>query len=254
MSAKKERERRREERLERQDEAAENERRQRLIKIASAAAFLAVAAVAVLVVVSQSQTSGGDTSLEAVDEVERDLVNVPQDGLTLGRPSAKVTLVEFGDLQCPICKEFAVNVLPELIASKVRSGEALLEFRNYPILGPESETAAAAAIAAGEQDRGWEFIELFYRNQGIENTGYVTKDFLTSIAEGARVADIPRWDKDRATGRVGAEVERTTAEAVHLGFSGTPSFAVEGPGTRGLEPLGSPGTLEEFEEAIEAAS
>ena len=174
MSAKKERERRREERLERQGEAAENERRQRLIKIASAAGFLAIIAVVVLVVVSQSQTSGGDTSLESVDEVERNLVNIPQDGLTLGRPTAKVTLVEFGDLQCPICRDFAVKVLPELIASKVRSGEAAIEYRNYPILGPESETAAAAAIAAAEQDRGWEFIELFYKNQGIEDTGYVT--------------------------------------------------------------------------------
>jgi protein-disulfide isomerase len=254
MSAKKERERRREERLERQGEAAENERRQRLIKIASAAGFLAIIAVVVLVVVSQSQTSGGDTSLESVDEVERNLVNIPQDGLTLGRPTAKVTLVEFGDLQCPICRDFAVKVLPELIASKVRSGEAAIEYRNYPILGPESETAAAAAIAAAEQDRGWEFIELFYKNQGIEDTGYVTADFLTSIAKGAKVADIPRWNHDRATGRVQAEVERTTAEAEQLGFGGTPSFAVEGPGTKGLEPLGSLGTLGEFEEAIEAAS
>jgi protein-disulfide isomerase len=254
MSAKKEREKRRDERLERQGDAAANERRQRLIKIASAAGFLAIVLVAVLVVVSQSQTSGGDTSLENVDEVERNLVNIPQDRLTLGLPTAKVNLVEFGDLQCPICRDFAVNVLPELIASKVRTGEATIEYRNFPILGPDSETAAAAAIAAGEQDRGWEFIELFYKNQGIEDTGYVTNDFLTSIAKGARVADIPRWDHDRATGRVGAEVERTTAEAEHLGFGGTPSFAIEGPGTKGLEPLGTLGTLAEFEEAIEAAS
>ncbi|HEY7256708.1 MAG TPA: thioredoxin domain-containing protein [Solirubrobacterales bacterium] len=254
MSAKKDREKRREERQQRQSEAAENARRERLIKLASAAAFLAIVAVAVAVVISQSQTSGGDTNLENIDEVETDLANIPQHRLTLGLSTAKVKLVEFGDLQCPICREFAVNVLPELIENKVRTGEARLEFRNYPILGPESVTAAPAAIAAGEQNRGWDFIELFYKNQGTENTGYVSEEFLTSIAKGAKVPDIPRWNRDREGARAKAEVKHTTAEAEQLGFGGTPSFAVEGPGTKGLEPLGTPGSLGEFEEAIDDAA
>jgi len=254
MSAKKERERRREERLQRESEAAENARRQRLIKLGSAAAFLAIVAVAVAVVISQSGTSGGDTSLEDVAEVESDLGGIPQDKLTLGRPTAQVTLVEFGDLQCPICRDFAVNVLPELIANKIRTGEAKIEFRNFPILGPESVTAAPAAIAAGEQGRGWNFIEVFYKNQGIENTGYVTEDFLESIAKGAKVPDVGRWNREREGEAAAAEVRRTAGEAERLGFSGTPSFAVEGPGTSGLEALGTLGSLGEFEEAIEGAS
>ena len=145
-------------------------------------------------------------------------------------------------------------MLPELIASKVRTGEARIEYRNFPILGDESVTAGTAAVAAGEQDRGWELIELFYKNQGVERSGYVTEDFLKSIAKGAKVADIPRWDRDRESGRVGAVVQGTATEAERLGFGGTPSFAVEGPGTKGLEPLGTPGSLGEFEEAIEAAA
>ncbi len=254
MSAKKERERRREDRLQRESDAAESARRQRLIKLASAAGFLAIVAVAVLVVVSQSKTSGGDTKLENVVEVERNLANIPQDRLTLGSPTAKVKLVEFGDLQCPICRDFAVNVLPELITNKVRTGEAQIEYRNFPILGPESATAAPAAIAAGEQNRGWDFIELFYKNQGIENTGYVTEEFLTSIARGAKVPDIARWNRDREGAHAEREAKRTAGEAESLGFGGTPSFAVEGPGTKGLEPLGTLGSLDEFEEAIEAAA
>ncbi len=252
MSAKKEREKRREERLQRESDAGASERRQRLIKLGSAAAFLAIVAVAVLVVLSQSQTDGGDSSLEAVTEVETDLKGIPQRALVLGRPSAKVTLVEFGDLQCPICRDFAEKVLPDLIASKVRSGAARIEFRNWAILGPESETAAEAAIAAGEQGRGWNFIELFYRNQGIEHSGYITDDFLTSIAEGAGVADIARWDQDRGSQQARATARRTGGEAERLGFGGTPSFAVEGPATNGLEPIEA-GTLEEFEAAIDGA-
>ena len=80
----------------------------------------------------------------------------------------------------------------------------------------------------------------------------MTEDFLTSIAKGAKVADIPRWDQDSEVRCASApRSQRTTAEAEGLGFGGTPSFAVEGPGTNGLEPLGTLGTLGEFEEAIE---
>jgi protein-disulfide isomerase len=110
--------------------AGADERRQRLVKLASAAVFLAIVAVAVLVVISESQTEGGDSSLEDVRLVERELAGLPQAGLALGDPKASVTLIEYGDLQCPACKAYVEEVLPEVIESKVRSGQARLEFRN----------------------------------------------------------------------------------------------------------------------------
>ena len=73
--------------------------------------------------------------------------------------------------------------------------------------------AGAAALAAGEQGRGWNFVELFYRNQGVENSGYVTDEFLTAIARGAGVADIAQWNADRRSKRVLAQVDGTTDEA-----------------------------------------
>jgi protein-disulfide isomerase len=136
----------------------------------------------------------------------------------------------------------------------VRSGEAKLEFRNYTIIGEESTPAGAAAIAAGEQGRGWSFVELFYRNQGFEDSGYVTDSFLTSVAKGAGVPDIERWNRDRRNQRILAEVSRTTAEAKDLGLDSTPSFAIEGTGTDGLEPLPFPGSAGELEAAIDQAS
>ena len=231
-----------------------DERRQRLIKLASAAAFLALVVVAVLVVISQSQTDGGDTDLEGVAEVETELDGIPQRGLVLGEPNAKTTLVEFGDLQCPVCKGYSEDILPMVIERRMRSGEAKLDFRNFAILGPDSTTAAAAAIAAGEQGRGWYFVDLFYRNQGIEGTGYVTDSFLTSVAEGADVPDIAKWNADRKSSRVLDEVSRTSDEATELGFTGTPSFAVEGPTTNGLESLGTPGTAEALDTAVVSAT
>lgn len=231
-----------------------NKRRERMIKLSSALAFLAIVAVAVLIVISQGQSEGGDAgSIEGAGEVERLLGGIPQQGRILGEPGAKVTLVEFGDLQCPVCKGYAEDQLSQAIAGPVRNGEARLDFRNYTIIGEESIAAGAAAIAAGRQGRGWSFVELFYRNQGAEESGYVTDEFLTAIARAAGVPDIPEWDRARKSRAVLAEVDATNAEARELGFTGTPSFAIEGPGTDGLEALGTPRSAGDLESAIAAA-
>ena len=254
MSGKSSREARREGRLLADGAGMQEERRKRLLQIGSAAAFLAVVVVAVLIVVNQSESDGGDTSLESVATVRSELEGIPQSGLTLGDPAAEVTLVEFGDLQCPVCKGFAEEVIPAVVDSKVRSGEAKIEFRNFTIIGEESVPAAAAAIAAGKQRRGWNFVELFYRNQGIEASGYVTDEFLTEIARGAGVPDIAQWNRDRKSNAVLRQVQSETDEAESLGLSGTPSFAITGPNARGKEVLGTPGSAGGLEEAIEAAS
>ncbi len=253
MSGRSDREARREQRLREEERAGDADRRQKLIKLGSAAAFLALAAVAVLIVVSQGQSGGGDTDLEGVAEVREALAGVPQNGMVLGEPSAKVTVLEFADLQCPVCKGYSEEVLPQVIERRVRGGEAKIDFRNYTIIGPESTPAGAAAIAAGEQGRGWSFVDLFYRNQGTEGTDYVTDEFLTAIARGAGVPDIGRWNSDRKSGRVLREVAASTAQAKGLGFTGTPSFALEGPGTAGLEALGTPGSAGALESAISSA-
>jgi protein-disulfide isomerase len=254
MSGKSSREARREERLQAESTGRDDERRKRLLQLASAAVFLAAAIVLVLIVINQSESDGGDTSLESVATVRSELQGIAQSGMTLGDPSAKVTLVEFGDLQCPVCKGFAEEIVPQVIDSTVRTGEAKLEFRNFTIISEESVPAAAGAIAAGRQGRGWNFVELFYRNQGLEASGYVTDEFLTEIARGADVPSIGQWNKDRKSARVLDQVQSETDEAESLGLSGTPSFVISGPSTRGKEVLGTPGSAETLEEAIEAAS
>jgi protein-disulfide isomerase len=174
--------------------------------------------------------------------------------MVLGEPSAKVTLLEFGDLQCPVCKGYSEEILPQVIENQVRNGEAKLDFRNYTIIGPQSTPAGAAAIAAGEQGRGWNFVELFYRNQGVEDSGYATDAFLTAIAKGAGVPNIAKWNAERKSKRVLGQVAATTAEAEQLGFTGTPSFAVEGPGTSGIEALGTPSSADTLESALSDAN
>ena len=76
----------------------------------------------------------------------------------------------------------------------MQPGKVKYEFRPYLIIGPDSKPAMRAVLAAGEQDRFWNFLQLFYLNQGGENSGYVTDSFLTGIAKGAGVPDIDKWN------------------------------------------------------------
>jgi protein-disulfide isomerase len=229
-------------------------RRRKLLQVASALGFLVVAAVLVLIVVEANKSSGGDAgNVKDAGPVDELLAGIPQSGMTLGSPEAKAKLVEFGDLKCPVCKAFSEEVIPGAIESKVRSGVAKLEFRNFTIIDEESTPAGAAALAAGEQGRGWNFVELFYRNQGLETSHYVTDEFLTAIAKKAGVQDISRWNRERKSKRLLGEVEASTEEAEGLGFEGTPSFAVQGPATDGLEAKGFLESTGELEAAIESA-
>lgn len=229
------------------------DRRAKLLQVAAGAAFLALAVVLALIVVnSSSGGDGGDTSLEGASEVNRSLQGIPQRGMLLGDPEAPVELVEFGDLQCPVCAGYAEEILPPIIENQVKDGRVKVDFRNFTIIGPESTDAAAAALAAGAQGRGWNFVELFYRNQGGENAGYAgDEEFLEAVAKAAGVDDLDRWNEDRVLRT--AEAEETTAEARRLGLQGTPTFAVQGPRSDGLEVIGTPGSTSALEEAIEGA-
>jgi protein-disulfide isomerase len=233
-------------------ESAED-RRARLLQLGAGAVFLTIAVVVALIVANASTDgSGGDAELEGVPAVNRLLRGIPQHGLVLGDPRAPVELIEFGDLQCPFCKGYSEDVLPPLIETMVREGRVKLSFRNFAFIGEQSAPAGAAALAAGAQGRGWNYIELFYRNQGEEESGYADDAFLEAIAAGAGVADLGKWNRERK--KLLPEVEKTTAEGRSLGFEGTPSFAIEGPRSEGIEPLGTPGSTTAIEEAIEKAS
>jgi protein-disulfide isomerase len=232
--------------------SAEPERRQRLLQMAAGAAFLVLAVVLVLIVVSSSSGGGGDTTIDEAGEVNKALSGIPQDGMVLGDPKAPVELVEFGDLQCPVCAGYAKEILPPIVENQVKKGEARIDFRNLTIIGEESIPAGAAALAAGEQGRGWNYLEIFYRNQGEERSGYVTDEFMEAVAKAAGVKDLAKWNQERK--QLTGEVEKTTVEAQELGFNGTPSFAVKGPGSKGRELLGTPESTGALEEAIEDAA
>jgi len=217
----------REKRLKAEASAKGGDRRENLFKIIGISAVVAVVAVVIAGFALSGGSDDSDTS-KSTSDVTAQLSDIPQNGTVLGDPDAKVTLVEFADLQCPICKQYAEDVLPDVISGPIKSGKANLSFKNWAILGEGSILASKAALAAAEQDRMWEFVEIFYANQGLEGSGYVTDDFLTDIAEQADVPDIDKWNVDRESDAVEQTLLKVDEQAVDQGLSGTPSFAVQG--------------------------
>ncbi len=213
----------REKRLAAEASAKGSDRRQNMVKIIGAAVFVAVIAIVVAIVVS---SSGSDEPAKSSSEVNSLLEGIPQEGTLLGEPGAKVTLVEYGDLQCPSCKQASETIVPDVISGPVKDGTANFDFQNWAILGEDSVTAAKASFAASLQGRYWQFVENFYADQGFENSGYVTDDFLKGIAEKAGVPDIGKWEEDRNDPKWDDQLLATDDEASGLGLSGTPSFAI----------------------------
>jgi protein-disulfide isomerase len=252
-----ERERLRAERQAAESQDAAQLARKRRIQYLSLAAFGAVAVIVALIIISQSGGSSNNSTpantgdVKGVAEVNSELQGLPQSGQTLGDSSAPVTVTEFGDPQCPVCKAFSQQIAPELISSEVKPGKVKYIYQPYLIIGPDSKPAMKAVLAAGEQGKFWTYLQLFYANQGEENSGYVTDGFLTSIANAAGIPDIGKWNDSRNSSRWDAVIAKGTTDAEGFGFNGTPSLTVQGPnGTKALSGF----TLGEIQAAIQQVS
>jgi protein-disulfide isomerase len=82
-------------------------------------------------------------------EIASLLKGIPQHGTTLGAPNAPVTLVEYADLQCPYCAQWALGTFPSLVQDYVRTGKLRIEFRGLEFIGADSDAALRATLAAG---------------------------------------------------------------------------------------------------------
>jgi protein-disulfide isomerase len=211
--------------------------------------FLVIGAVVLVVVVvavvaGTLVASGGDdggggattgVELAGADETRALLQGIPQDGTAIGAPDAPVTLVEFADLQCPFCAQWATDAFPDLVADYVRPGKLRIEFRGLTFIGPDSEKALRAALSAGEQDKLWHTVELLYQNQGGENTGWVSDELLDAVATSAML-DAGPWRDGFDSDVVDQGIQSAAQEATTAGINSTPSFLV-GPTGGTLAPV-----------------
>jgi protein-disulfide isomerase len=216
-----------------------------------------LAALVSIVLIVASLVGSGDDEVAAspapapvVDAQASFLDGIPQDGVTLGDPAAPVTLVEFADLQCPFCADFANDTVPAFVDRYVRSGDVKIVFRGMAFIGEDSDQALRAVLAAGEQGKLWNVLELLYAFQGAENSGWVTDELLREVAARAGVdagAMVAAMDSEAV-----AQELAVANQAAELGaIESTPSFLV-GPSDGELADLGAGAlSVEQLADAID---
>lgn len=228
--------------------------------LAAGAAAVAAVVAAIVGVVSLTGDGSGDqtaptTRLPGATEVAQLFRGIPQSGVVLGKPSAPVTMVEYIDLQCPFCREFVVEAFPTLVEKYVRPGKLRIRIRGLYFLGPDSERGMKAAQAAAEQNRMFQFVDLLYRNQGGENSGWLSDDMVQAAARSITGLDVERLLSDAGSSAIAGRLAADTAQAQADGVQGTPTILVGPTGGEVTQvELASASDLASIERAIAAAA
>lgn len=209
--------------------ATPDPRRRRLMQLGAVLAA-AIVVVAVLIVISAGgsdddapQRQAGEAVAGQTEVAER-FAGIPQDGIALGKPDAPVTLVEFADMQCPFCADFARDGLPTLVENEVRAGTLRIEFRSLAFIGDDSQTLARAVAGAAAQDKLWQAVDLLFVNQGQENSGFATPEFVRTTLGAIEGLDVEKAiaDGEGADGTNAINQAQQLAET--SGVDSTPAF------------------------------
>lgn len=197
-----------------------------LLIAAGAAAAVVVALVAASLLLRGGDSGGSTTTGGGTGEISTLLAGIPQDRAVLGSPKAKVSMIQFEDLQCPICRRYQEEGFPGVVQDYVRPGKVKLRFVGMAFIGPDSRKALLYTLAAGEQGKLWQFSDALYANQGGENDGWVTDSLLQRIA-GDLGLDYAKLKSDAASPVTLQQANSMTAEANQRQVSGTPSFFIQ---------------------------
>ena len=222
------------------------------------AAACAVAVVAVGALIAVQQLGGKGTTVAAnaaalqnVALAKQELAGIPETKGVLGSPSAPATITMYGDLRCPVCREWDAQEAPDVVANLVRPGKAKLDLRLWAILGPNSEAAHRAGYAAMQQNKLWLYATIVYDNQGDEQTSWFTDSFGRAVAQAAGL-DLKKFDADRKSAAADQMIQEVDAEARAQGFTGTPTIGVAKSGGTPSYFNGVP-TAEDVAQAVAAA-
>jgi len=219
-------------------------------------------AIAVVAGIAIATSSSSGPDLKGTPNGTKDVASlfegVPQQGVSAGKASAPLTMVEYADLKCPVCRDFDVNAMPTIIQRYVRTGKLRIELHLLHFVGEQmnpgdSEKAARFAIAAGKQGKQWSFAEIFYFNQQDETTAYVTDDYLKWLAKSIPGLDADKALKDRDSKVITAQLAAYAREFAGHGFTGTPSFMIGSTGGTllPLVPSGGVGSPASFTSQID---
>lgn len=207
--------------------------RNRLLLVAGAIGAAALLAVVLIVAVGNKSSSTTTTPVTTESSgpatAEQPFgTGIPQRGDTIGKPSAPATLTVYEDPQCPYCRDWDVNTLPAVISQFVRPGKIKLVYRGINIVGPNSDDGLRAIYAAGAQNKLWNLATALYARQGAENSGWITRNVLLTVAADASAngpAILARMSSAAVTAQLRQAEQHATADQVR----GTPTFVLERP-------------------------
>lgn len=226
------------------NQAAGRPSRTTLLVVVGVAVVIAAAVIAGAVLLRNDGSSASSTPIV-------DLEGIPQDGTFLGSPEARVTLIEYADVQCPACLQYTETLFPTLVEEYVRPGKVRTEFRGFPFIGDDSRKGQRFLLAAAKQDRLWELQEAFYRNQGVENSGWLTDDLVREIASQIPGLDVEQLFSDAESEEITKAAEQSLVDAQQAGLTGTPSLFIKvGDDEPYLITVSSP---DQLREALDAA-
>lgn len=141
---------------------------------------------------------------------------------TMGSASAKLTIMEISDYQCPFCRRQSQQAFPQLVEEYVKTGKAQYMFVDYPIaqLHPTAARSHEAAICAGDQGKYWEMHVSLFRSP-------VAKDDAALIAQAKALGlDMKAFEACLSSGRHAASIQASVARMEQLGISGTPMTVI----------------------------
>jgi protein-disulfide isomerase len=195
-----------------------------LLGIGAATLVILVGGVFFLSKSSSTQSTSTD---QRVDKK----ILVSGDSYSIGSPSAKVAVVEFGDYQCPACGA-AYPVVNRILDDY--KGQIYFQFRNFPL--PQHQNAKLSALvaeAAGLQGKYWEMHDALYENQDEWGESTKPMDYFTKYAEKLKL-DLARLKEDIKKDDLAKKIDRDTQDGGSAGVDSTPSFFVNGIIFRGV--------------------
>lgn len=162
-----------------------------------------------------------------------------------GKNAKKVSLVEYGDFQCPACGQY--HPLVKQLIEKYNN-DIQFQFRNYPLqqIHPNARAASRAAEAAAKQNKYWEMHDLLYEQQDSWNSSSAANTVFEAYA-GQLGLNVAKFKTDFASSEVNSIITADFNEGTKLGVTSTPTFFLQG------KKIENPQTLDEFSKLIDEA-
>lgn len=143
----------------------------------------------------------------------------------LGSTDAPITIIEFGDYQCPNCQRFNTQVKPLIVENYINTGKAKLIFKDFTIYGQDSVNGAIATYCAGEQGKYWEMHDHLYGSQKAINSGWLSMDNIEKFASEVGLENQP-FKECLESGKYKQQVMENFEQGKSIGITGTPTFII----------------------------